>query len=56
MQARYHDKSVAELHYIIRGAAEAAEAMRDWNSEAEAKYLDQMNDAATELHRRRSAK
>lgn len=56
MKTRYHDKSVAELQYIIRDAAEVAEAMRGWNPEAEAKYLDQMNDAATELHRRRSAK
>jgi len=48
------DKTNAELRYIIKDAGEAAEAMKDVNpeAEAEAKYLDQMNDAATELYNR----
>jgi hypothetical protein len=51
----YSIKTIAELHYIMRDASEAAQAMRGWNDIAEAKYLDQLNDAATELHRRRAA-
>lgn len=43
----YHDKSDAELQYIVQDARAAAEAMRGWNDQAEAKYLDQMNDAIT---------
>ncbi len=49
----YHTKSDAELHYIHKDASEAARAMRNHNSEAEMKYLDQANDAATVLHYRR---
>lgn len=46
-------KTEAELRYIIKDAYEAAQAMRDHDPVAEAKYLDQMNDAATELYIRR---
>jgi hypothetical protein len=50
----YRNKTEAELHYIIRDAGEAAQAMRGVDARAECKYLDQVNDAATELHRRRT--
>jgi hypothetical protein len=49
------NKSAAELHYIIRDAGEAARNMRGLDDKAEAKYLDQVNDAATELARRQRA-
>lgn len=53
---RYVTKTEAELIYIIKDAAEAAGAMRSiGNLSAECKYLDQMNDASTELYRRRQA-
>lgn len=53
---RYASKTEAELIYIIKDAAEAAGAMRAMgNLSAECKYLDQMNDASTELYRRRLA-
>lgn len=54
MANRYRDKTDAELAYIVRDAGEAADAMRGWNDEAECKYLDQVNDAASELRRRRT--
>lgn len=53
MKSRYADKTEAQLQYIIKDAAEAAACMRGMDAAAEAKYLDQVNDAATELHRRR---
>lgn len=40
----------------MKDAYEAAEAMKCMNAEAEAKYLDQVNDASTELYRRRNSK
>jgi hypothetical protein len=49
----YHTKSDAELAYIVRDAGDAARAMRDHNPQAEAKYLDQLNDACSILHVRR---
>ena len=49
------NKTDAELAYIAKDAHEAAEAMRGWNPQAEAKYLDQMNDALSEIYRRRKA-
>jgi hypothetical protein len=52
----YHDKSDAELLYIIRDAGAAALAMRGMNYEAECKYLDQVNDASTVLYFRRERK
>ena len=50
----YHTKSDAELLYIIRDAGEAARCMRGVNTEAECKYLDQVNDACTVMHYRRT--
>lgn len=50
----YHAKSDAELLYIARDAKDAAQAMRGHDATAEAKYLDQVNDAVTILHYRRS--
>lgn len=49
----YHLKSDAELHYILRDAYAASVAMRGHDAIAEAKYLDQVNDAASILHMRR---
>jgi len=50
----YHKKSDAELHYIIKDAGEAAKAVQSHDPKAEAKYLDQVNDASTILgHRKR---
>jgi hypothetical protein len=43
----YHKKSDAELIYIAKDARKAAEAMKGHNTEAENKYADQANDAAT---------
>ena len=48
----YHGKTDAELRYIVKDASEAAQAMRDHNPVAEAKYLDQVNDACTILNYR----
>jgi hypothetical protein len=45
-------KTNEALRYIIKDAGEAARAMRAVNPIAEAKYLDQVNDACTELYRR----
>lgn len=42
-------KTQAELSYIIRDAGEAARAMSGHDERAEAKYLDQVNDAQSEL-------
>ena len=50
----YCNKTNAELQFIIKVAAEVAEALRGWNDLAECKYLDQVNDARTELYRRRN--
>jgi hypothetical protein len=50
----YHAKSDAELLYILRDAAEAAVNMRGLDPVAECKYLDQVNDACTVMHMRRS--
>jgi len=50
----YHSKSDAELLYIIRDAGEAAKAVRGFDARAEAKYLDQMNDACSIMHSRRN--
>ena len=50
----YHDKSDTELYFIIHDAGEAAVAMRDHDTKAECKYLDQVNDASTVLNWRRN--
>jgi hypothetical protein len=52
----YWSKSDAELRYIVKDAGEAAVAMQGWNSEAEGKYLDQLNDASSVLYARRHNK
>ena len=53
--ASFWDKPRAQLDYIIKDASEAARAMRDHDPIAEAKYLEQVNDAVTVLgHRSRS--
>jgi hypothetical protein len=54
-QRPLRNKSDAELQYILKDASEAARAMRGYDSTAEAKYLDQINDASTELYYRRNA-
>lgn len=51
----FYRKSDAELHYIIRDAGQAAELARGFDSVAECKYLDQVNDACTVLYSRRKA-
>jgi len=48
----YHEKSIPELQFIRKDASAAAKAMRGHNPQAEAKYLDQVNDASTILHHR----
>jgi len=54
MQNNYRTKTIAELEYIIKDAGEAARCMNRIGSIAEFKYLDQVNDACTELYARRS--
>lgn len=49
----YHGKSDAELRFISKDAADAARAMKNHDAKAEAKYLDQVNDAATVQHWRK---
>lgn len=56
MQNDYRNKSDAELKFIMKDAHEAAQCMKGMDDKAEAKYLDQVNDAATELYRRRNQK
>jgi len=48
----YHDKTDAELRYIVKDAGEAARSMKGMNEKAEGKYLDQVNDASSILHAR----
>jgi hypothetical protein len=48
-------KTTPQLEFIIKDAQEAALAMRGVNEAAEKKYLDQINDATTELNRRRAS-
>lgn len=49
-QARTMDE--ASLHYAINDCRTAAEAMRDWNPDREAYYIDQAHTFADELKRR----
>jgi hypothetical protein len=52
----YHSKTDEMLRYIIGDANEAAHAMREIGDlKAEAKYLDQINDACTILNYRKAA-
>lgn len=49
----YSKKSIAELEFIKRDAYEAAQCAKALgNYQAECKYLDQMNDASSELFKR----
>ena len=50
----YHNKTNAELLYIARDAHAAAQAVRDHDTAAECKYLDQVNDACTVMYWRRN--
>jgi hypothetical protein len=51
---RYANKTIAELLYIQRDAYEAAQCAKELgNYAAECKYLDEVNDASTELYRRK---
>ena len=51
----YSKKSHAELIYIQKDAYEAAQcAQANGDRVAECKYLDQLNDACTELYKRRN--
>lgn len=43
----YHDKTDAELQFIVKDAREAGEAVRGHDVTAENKYADQVNDALT---------
>ena len=52
----YRKKTDNELMFIMKDASEAAKAMQGHSPIAEAKYLDQVNDAATESYRRRNKK
>jgi len=53
--SQYRDKTDAELLYIAKDAHAAAVAMQPINPQAEAKYLDQVNDACSVLFERRRA-
>jgi hypothetical protein len=54
---RYAGKTDAELAFLIMDAQEAAKSMGSiGNEDAEAKYLDQVNDALTEKRRRQVKK
>jgi hypothetical protein len=50
----YHKKTDNELRYVMKDAGEAAKAMRGHNEKAENKYMDQVNDASTVLHFRKT--
>ena len=52
----YRNKINAELQFIIKDAAEAVEAMRGWNDQAECKCLDLVVDAIAKLYRCRNTK
>ena len=49
---KFHQKTDAELRYIVKDAGEASECMKGHDVQAESKYLDQVNDAATILYYR----
>lgn len=53
----YSKKTIAELEYIQKDAYEAAKCAKEiGDSINECRYLDQVNDASTELYKRRSTK
>jgi hypothetical protein len=49
----YSNKSTDELLFIAQDAKQAADCMKGLDYSAECKYLDQVNDAVTELYNRR---
>ena len=49
---QYRDKTTEQLRYIAKDAYEASVAMQGLNSDAEGKYLDQVNDACTVMFER----
>ena len=52
----YENKTIAELQYIMKDASEAAKCAQELgDAKNECRYLDQVNDAATELYKRRNA-
>ena len=51
--SRYHSLPDSYLHYIIKDAGEAAKLAQAFDTKAECKYLDQVNDACTILAWRR---
>ena len=53
--SQYRLKTTDELRYIAKDAHAAAVAMRGHNPAAEAKYLDQVNDACTVMFERARA-
>jgi hypothetical protein len=53
MTNNYSNKSTDELLFIAADAKEAADCMKGLDYTAECKYLDQMNDAVTELYKRK---
>jgi ribosomal protein L22 len=50
---RFTELTDEQLRYILKDAREAAEAMRGHSLDAEAKYLEQVCDAASVLYSRR---
>ena len=46
---KYHEYTEAMLRFVIKDAREAAACMRNFDMQAEGKYLDQVNDAITVL-------
>lgn len=53
--SQYRLKTTDELRYIAKDAYAAAVAMRGHNPAAEAKYLDQVNDACSVMFERARA-
>ena len=54
---RYANKTIAELLYIQKDAYEATKcAQAIGNSVSEGRYLDQLNDASSELYKRKQQK
>lgn len=51
--ARFWNLTDAELNYIIKDAGEACQLASGFDSAAERKYADQVNDACTVLHYRK---
>lgn len=56
MKNDYSKNSIASLYYIQKDAYEAAQcAQANGDKVAEGKYLDQLNDASSELFKRQKA-